>query len=70
MKFPKSQRQSIEMNYISDSVWLLAEPNIQFIIDKLHNYNNDTYYDNQPFGMSFYFQYSLFRDVSKYFYLI
>ena len=43
MKFPLDQVQEIQISPISNSVWLLAEPNINTIKERLEKYSDEDF---------------------------
>jgi len=63
MKFPLDQIQEIQLSPISNSVWTLAGPNINTIIERLQKYNDTEYYNKQPYTIQLYFEYSFFREI-------
>ena len=65
MKFPLDQVQEIQISPISNSVWLLAEPNINTIKERLEKYSDEDYYNKQPYTIHFVFEYSFFREVNN-----
>lgn len=52
--YPKDQVQVIQMMNSSDTVWNIANPHINFILDKLKDYKN--YDDNIILSMQFNFK--------------